>query len=95
MIDLLLEVYNYLIKPRLQNLKGHRVSLKEKKEGERESERKESHTLQVTECIGPLGVPTRHLGLLQSSWVIFPARHITMYLSSPSENKLPTISFMC
>lgn len=97
MIDLLLEVYNYLIKPRLQNLEGHRVSLKEKKEGERERERerKESHTLQMMECTGPLGVPTRHLGLLQSSWVIFPARHITMYLSSPSENKLPTISFMC
>lgn len=39
MIDLLLEVYNYLIKPRLQNLEGHRVSLKEKKEGEREKEK--------------------------------------------------------
>lgn len=39
MIDLLLEVYNYLIKPRLQNLEGHRVSLKEKKEGEREREK--------------------------------------------------------
>lgn len=36
MIDLLLEVYNYLIKPRLQNLEGQRVSLKEKKEGEKE-----------------------------------------------------------
>lgn len=96
MIELLLEVYNYLIKPRLQNLEGHRVSLKKKKEGERErKKKKEGHTLQMTECIGPLGVPTRHLGLLQSSWVIFPARHITMYLSSPSENKLPTISFMC
>lgn len=35
MIDLLLEVYNYLIKPRLQNLEGHRVSLKEKTERER------------------------------------------------------------
>lgn len=95
MIDLLLEVYNYLIKPRLQNLEGHRVSLKEKKEGERERERKESHILQMTECVGALGVPTRHLGLLQSLWVIFPAHHITMYLSGPSENKLPTFSFMC
>lgn len=36
MIDLLLEVYNYLIKPRLQNLEGQHVSLKEKKEGEKE-----------------------------------------------------------
>lgn len=35
MIDLLLGVYNYLIKPRLQNLEGHHVSVKEKKEGER------------------------------------------------------------
>ena len=34
MIDLLLEGYNYLIKPRLQNLEGQPVSLKWKKEGE-------------------------------------------------------------
>lgn len=29
MIDLMLGVYNYLIKPRLQNLQGHRVSSQE------------------------------------------------------------------
>lgn len=39
MIDLLLEVHNYLIKPRLQNLEGHRVSLKEKKGGESKKEK--------------------------------------------------------
>lgn len=89
MIDLLLEVYNYLIKPRLQNLKGHRVSLKEKKKGER----KKSHTLQMTECISPLGVPTMSLWLLQNLWVIFSACCVTRYLSSPAENKLPTIFF--
>lgn len=42
MIELLLEVYNYLIKPRLQNLEGHPVSSKEREgeKGEREKAKK-------------------------------------------------------
>lgn len=60
MIDLLLEVYNYLIKPRLQNLEGQPVSLKWKKEGE-SRKKKESHALRMMEGISPLGVPTTYL----------------------------------
>lgn len=59
MIDLLLEVRNYFIKPRLQNLEGHCVSLKAEKRGESKQEKKV--TLQITEGISPLGVPTTYL----------------------------------
>lgn len=49
----------------------------------------------MMEGISPLGVPTTYLWSLQNLWVIFSAQYVTIYLSSPTENKLPTISFVC